>query len=224
MKPTSTRGRAIPVLLAALILVGGANVAAYAATGGSFLLGKSNTASRVTLLSRTRTGPVLSLHAKSSGSAPLTTNARGRVANLNADELDGLDSTSLQNRPYVFGFPAANDVTDVAFTFAAVPPGRYLVTYALSVTNSGIGHTDECWFAPKDGVGAQLLGNGATFLGSFETINAAGYVDTRSYPKFRCTVDAGTFSLDTGVSQITFTRLDGANPGTAAASSRVGGR
>lgn len=76
----------------ALSLLGGV---AYAATGGTFVLGRANSATSTTSLSTstTSTNP-LSLVAKS-GYAPLKVNTTTKVANLNADLVDGLHSTSL---------------------------------------------------------------------------------------------------------------------------------
>ena len=55
------RSRLLTTLLAAAIVVGGLNVAAYAATGGKFILGKSNTANKTTKLKNTGNGPALTL-------------------------------------------------------------------------------------------------------------------------------------------------------------------
>lgn len=75
--------------VAALVLGSGT---AYAATGGNFLLGKSNSAGATTTLTNAN-GTALSLNSKS-GTAPLKVNRNVRVTNLNADLLDGLNSSS----------------------------------------------------------------------------------------------------------------------------------
>jgi hypothetical protein len=68
----------------------------YAATGGSFLLGKSNTSGAQTILRNTATTPILALSTSRSGQVPLAVSANaGKATNLNADKLDGLDSTVL---------------------------------------------------------------------------------------------------------------------------------
>jgi hypothetical protein len=66
---------------------------AAAATGGTFVLGKANTAETVSTLTNS-TGPALSLRAPE-GAAPLQVNRTVKVTNLNADLLDGIDSTGL---------------------------------------------------------------------------------------------------------------------------------
>jgi hypothetical protein len=66
---------------------------AMAATGGTFLLGKSNSATATTSLSNSA-GTALSLSSKS-GTAPLSVNKnKTKVGYLNSDLLDGLDSTA----------------------------------------------------------------------------------------------------------------------------------
>lgn len=82
--------------LAAGVLIGGITLGgvSYAATGGSFILGRVNSASSQTNLSNTGSGPVLSLSTRS-GQPPLAVSAgSAKAPNLNADKLDGLDSTA----------------------------------------------------------------------------------------------------------------------------------
>jgi hypothetical protein len=77
---------------------------AYAANGGNFILGQSNSASSTTGLSAGVIGPALRVTNTSTGTAgsfnvaaghaPFTVNSGTKVTNLNADKLDGLDSTS----------------------------------------------------------------------------------------------------------------------------------
>jgi hypothetical protein len=66
---------------------------AVAATGGTFILGKSNSADSVSTLTSSA-GSALSLRSPA-GSAPLQVNRRVKVERLNADLLDGIDSTGL---------------------------------------------------------------------------------------------------------------------------------
>jgi hypothetical protein len=80
----------------------------YAATGGNFILGSPNSATSTTALSSGTTGPALRVTSTNTaagssalnlnvptGRPPLTVNSGIKVANLNADKLDGLDSASL---------------------------------------------------------------------------------------------------------------------------------
>src|SRR5690349_8163638 len=78
----------------------------YAATGGNFILGKPNSASSTSSLTAPVSGKALQVNNTSggagatalglnvaSGHAPFTVNSGTKVANLNADKLDGVDST-----------------------------------------------------------------------------------------------------------------------------------
>jgi len=95
----------VMVTILAFIVLGGVS---YAASGGSLILGKANSASSTTSLSapvsgkkalqvtNTSTGAgatALGLNV-ASGHPPFTTNSGTKVTNLNADKLDGQDSTS----------------------------------------------------------------------------------------------------------------------------------
>jgi hypothetical protein len=83
-------------VIAVLALAVAATGTAEAATGGTFLLGRGNTATSTTSLSNTR-GVALSLGG-GSGQPALAVNNTVKVSRLNADLLDGLDSTLYQRR------------------------------------------------------------------------------------------------------------------------------
>jgi hypothetical protein len=80
----------------ALVLGSGS---AYAATGGKFILGRSNSAGATSTLSSSH-GPALSL--KASGAALKVSNG-SKITNLNADTVDGLDSTTFARTSGKFG-------------------------------------------------------------------------------------------------------------------------
>jgi hypothetical protein len=142
----------LTVIGAVTILVLAANSAVYAATGGKFILGKTNKANKVSTLTRTTSGSALNLVTKSSGNAPMTVNGRGTVGNLNADMVDGLDSTELTTVPYVFTRLITTPTS--AFTIdAPVPAGTYLVSYSASLTSPttvDLGHLD-CYVEQRNG-------------------------------------------------------------------------
>lgn len=106
------RAAANPVVAlgVAILLVGG--TAATAATGGTFLLGRSNSATATTGLTNTA-GTALSLASKA-GTPPLKVNNSTKVARLNADYVDGVDSTALQRR--VTGTCADGAISSVTAT------------------------------------------------------------------------------------------------------------
>jgi hypothetical protein len=91
--------------IAVFMVLGGTT---YAATGGNFILGKPNSANQQTSLSASPTfaGKALQVTNASTGAGatalgltvgsgrpPLTVNSGTKVANLNADKLDGIDSS-----------------------------------------------------------------------------------------------------------------------------------
>ena len=89
----------LAVALAFLALLVALTGTAVAATGGSFLLGKANKAGATSILQNTGKGPALMLKTKNLHIAPLSVNGNGtKVANLNADKLDGIDSAQFQRR------------------------------------------------------------------------------------------------------------------------------
>jgi hypothetical protein len=77
-----------------LALVFGVNSMAFGANGNPFLLGKKNVASAVSKLVKQGPGPALSL-VVGAGQPPLAVNSPAKVAHLNADKVDGTDSTAL---------------------------------------------------------------------------------------------------------------------------------
>jgi hypothetical protein len=94
------------VTILAFIVLGGVS---YAATGGNFILGQSNSASSTTSLTRTGANAGKGLQVTNtstgagatalglsvaSGHAPFMVNSGTRVASLNADKLDGLDASA----------------------------------------------------------------------------------------------------------------------------------
>jgi hypothetical protein len=76
-----------------LALVVGVATAAFGANGDFFKVGKPNFASAVSVLDKSGAGPALRLLVDSG--APLAVNSSGKVDNLNADRVDGRDSSAL---------------------------------------------------------------------------------------------------------------------------------
>lgn len=164
------------VIGAATVLVLAGNTVVLAATGQALLLGKSNSANNVTAVSRTTSGSVMKLQSATSSSPPLTVNGTGKVTNLNADKVDGLDSTSLLNQTRVYKKAILADSSNSnGFTFntGTVPAGDYLVNvsgwiYGPTAGDPGI----ECylkastpsahreWFSPITSAGFYTLAIG----------------------------------------------------------------
>jgi hypothetical protein len=116
--------------MAALVLGSGT---AYAATGGSLILGMSNKAGATSVLSN-KNGVALSLNSKS-GTPSLKVNRSVKVPNLNADMVDGLSAGSLAlakgNTGHVTGAGSWVDfegdgIDDAMVAFASCPAGTRL--------------------------------------------------------------------------------------------------
>jgi len=75
-----------------LALVVGVATMAFGANGDFFKVGRANVASAVSTLTKSGAGPALRLEVGSG--APLAVNSGARVAKLNADKVDGLDSSA----------------------------------------------------------------------------------------------------------------------------------
>lgn len=103
---------------------------AVAATGGKFILGKSNSATSTTVLTNTR-GTALQLNSKAGTPALKVSNAT-KVPNLNADRLDGLDSAAL-----ALAAGQTNTVDGETFPIDFEPDGTFDVVVSVATCPSG---------------------------------------------------------------------------------------
>jgi len=125
--------RTTAIILAAGVLVGGANIAVYAANGKPLLLGRINKETKPAVLKNTGPGPALKIKTRASA-PPLSVSSSKKVTNLNADKLDGFDSKSLQSNAIVV---TDTDTTTVRGPFlqwslAAIPAGKYAVSWDVN--------------------------------------------------------------------------------------------
>ncbi len=208
------------VIGAVTVLVLAANTVAMATTGHSFLLGKSNSANKATSLSRTTSGTVLNLHSKASSNAPLSVNGRGKVANFNADLLDGLDSSALQNRTYVYtiSVPASPPKAGI-FSTLPLPTGKYILTY--SAVFSGIANkVVRCYFSRTPAVGPPSYFGDTEFDAGADVpaVSGAGFVDKTAGTTVALACGAGGdfTTLSNDPIQVTATRVDTVTTGTLA--------
>ncbi len=112
-----------------LALVFGAASTALGANGDFFKLGKKNTASAVSKLIKRGAGPALKLQV--GRGAPLAVNSESRVANLNADEVDGKEAPLVASISSL-GFP--QNSPDVATTSSTkLRTGVYVVPFNRDV-------------------------------------------------------------------------------------------
>ncbi|MUH42611.1 MAG: hypothetical protein F2792_00325 [Actinobacteria bacterium] len=114
------------------VLVAGGTGTAYAANGGTFKLGASNSATKTTTLTNT-TGTALRLNSPST-KAPLSVGTnKTKVPSLNADLLDGKDSSAFQPK-----------IGRLSFTTITPEPGWvgncYTGSPGIAVSADGVVH------------------------------------------------------------------------------------
>jgi hypothetical protein len=128
----------------AMAMVVSLDYMSFAASGHSFILGRSNYANTQTTLTRTTAGAALGLYTRT-GSAPLRITQPVRVPNLNADLVDGYSSERMVNQTRVYTQSISTSGTSgFTVTLADVPAGYYQTTYNAWVygpANSSI----ACW-------------------------------------------------------------------------------
>ena len=208
--PTTSRSRVIAVLLAALVLIGGANLAAYAANGKPLLLGRANTENKTATLQNTGSGPALQLKTKP-GKPPLKVNRTTKVNKLNADLVDGLHAADLESRAFAYELSPRASAVGHAISFPGLPPGRYLAIY--TVISSG--NQMACFFDNR----AQGLTYATTGIAGFKVNSGSAVLDTTGgADRLLCNGiggNASIFSSPTGgLSEVSFTRLDTRVSGT----------
>src|SRR5215212_3341509 len=122
-------------LIALFVALGGAG---YAATGGTFILGRANSATSQSGLASNNAGKALNVTQKSTGTGatalglnvpagkpPFTVNSATRVNHLNADRVDGKHDTQLS--------PGAAAVRTAD---AALTPFAYTSVLTLNITTA----------------------------------------------------------------------------------------
>lgn len=202
------------VLVATVVLVTCTDYAAFAATGKSLLLGKVNKADRQTSLVRTTSGPALQLSTRSTASAPMVVNGRGRVTNLNADAIDGLDSSALRTVGHVFthGVGAATDNVDLT---VPLQPGSYHVSYSAHLYGAQTGHV-ECFFV-RDAAGTHTFFGDSGFNAGAGTPGLSGSggvsLPAGTTLRLRCLASNPFTTSPDEPLQVTATRLDSMTSG-----------
>lgn len=216
----------LAVLGAATILVLAANTVAFAATGGKFFLGKSNFANKQTTLTRTTNGPVLKLNAKQATGAPLAVRGTGKVVGLNADRVDGVDSTTMLTTGYVFTKHVAIGTSSTTLDIP-LPTGNYTLGYSaylIGAQNTWV----ACYFWKLPPVGSSSYFGESRFTAGtdFPGLGGYGFVAKTAGTTIRLKCSAGTTfttSSDEPI-QIVATRVDKVAATTALRSIPSGAR
>jgi hypothetical protein len=155
--------------LALFVALGGT---AYAATGGNFVLGHANHASRTTSLKNSGSGPALKLSTAKKTTAPLAVSNGTKIKHLNADELDGLSSGAFQRKAAPI---------DASNTSPNTDPAGSVGPWSFSLQCSASGPATLKITGPGNAIASTTNANnnsaGMTFVGTLEPIGA-GFITT----------------------------------------------
>ncbi|MFZ2014274.1 MAG: hypothetical protein WAV00_10665 [Nocardioides sp.] len=163
-----------------------AGTGAVAATGGKFILGRSNAAGTTSTLSSGR-GPALSLKAK----GPVLEVGNGsKIANLNADKLDGLSSAAFaltRGKTGAFDFTGDtydldnNGIADAVIAYATCPAGTQMTGGGfVDQTSTGVVVLNAPDLKESWGVG-ELITEGSGDTGSDVTASVVCYSPTGAH-------------------------------------------
>lgn len=198
------KSKVLPVVVGAAVIVGGANLTAYAANGHAFLLGSHNHASKTTSLAKSGKGPALSLHT-SKKSPPFAVNSSKKVKHLNAALVGGKSAADLKTSTRTYTVPGGT-LLPFSFSLGGVPQGTYLASYDMTLTTTAT--TGGRCFLNTAGH-ETALGYGAV-NGGFTVVSATQLVQVTSAPvTFDC--NGATKVEDEGAnfrSTITLVRVD----------------
>jgi hypothetical protein len=136
----------VMVTILAFIVLGGMS---YAATGGNFILGNPNSASSTTSLTAPVAGKGLQVTNTSTGAGatalglnvasghpPFTVNSGTKVTNLNADKLDGMDSSAfVPNSKLVRAGPVTATPPDADSRFVTIAQVGHFLFYGQCFRN-----------------------------------------------------------------------------------------
>jgi hypothetical protein len=201
--------RPLALVLSAALLVVGFDLATYAATGDSMILGKSNVAKKATKLKRTTGGPVLDLKAKKN-SPPLSVNSTVRVDNLNADLVDGLSSAELATNTTTVNLGLTVNESDPTWN-VSLPDGTYLVNWQAYVDLVNAGTELFCAFS----VGTDFLAAGGTPPTStlVAALSGSGVItfNASNNEQFFCNAASGDIEAFAGVEgiELVFQEVEG---------------
>ncbi len=194
----------------ALMLVVSVDYLAFAATGKSMILGKSNKANKVTKLTRTTSGPAMQFNVKNGKGAPIKVNSKGRIGKLNADMVDGKHAADLGVRTRVYDYNVnLTSTSTLEFTLPQVPAGSYLGT--MDAWIYGPGDTSMICYLRTPGSSDRLQqwfpsGKGDNFF----ALSTSGVVTVGSTSDLTVRCSAGTSGSwsDFNNFQVTLTPID----------------
>ena len=206
-----------------MALVFGVATTALSATGGNFLLGKPNSAGATSSLTANIAKPALTLINTSTnvaatalninvdaGNAPIKVNASaGKAVNLNADKLDGLDSTALgvtvkENHQPTEECDAVTSWNECAPVTVKVPVGKQYHVTVLSSFGTYINSNSTGWanlyycVGINDGSNGRCAnGRGANGISADYLTLAPGYGESAATTQSIGPLAAGTYTFST---------------------------
>lgn len=185
-----------------LALVVGVASTALGANGDFFKVGKTNFASAVSTLSKSGAGPALSL--KVDSGAPLAVNSSNKVANLNADKLDGTDSRTFGS--YMATSQSTTGTCTTAETWngcagyrVTVPAGKvYRITVWSSVNARSAGSAGTLFYCPAVEGGSFGL-SCITIQGRYDTLTLPSGVAVSGASSGEISLPAGNYFISTAI-------------------------
>jgi len=210
--------RVLPVLVGAAVVVGGANLTAYAANGHPLLLGHKNAESSTAGLSNSGKGPALSLHSGRK-SPSLAVSSSKLVKHLNADRVDGMQGADLQTRAITWTIPSGSLSQ---YALDGLKPGTYLATLNILLTATT---TSDCYlFEPGHRLGSLTYGVNS---GGRTLVSGAGILTHERGKELTLNCEGATGFDDDNThfdSTITLLRLDSVKHAKPRATARGGDR
>jgi pectin methylesterase-like acyl-CoA thioesterase len=165
----------LAVIGAAALMFMATDAVTYAATGSSLVLGRLNQANATTTMQNTGTTPALKLVTKSTATAPMIVNGKGKVTNLYADRAAVADNASKVGGKTVTQVVAS--VRPAGVIWVAKSGGQFtsLSAALASITNNGAkqryvirvapgNYTETAAVALKNYVDVEGSGQGVTTI------------------------------------------------------------
>jgi hypothetical protein len=206
-------GRVLPVVIGAAVLVGGANLASYAADGHAFRLGAKNHEDHATTVTNDGSGPAFRF-ATGDGVAPFTVTSGAKVAHLNATRVDGLKAGELSSS-YRYVLPADTTLPN-GFQATDLPPGHYNVQFNLAIEDTDPSGPAFCFVADSRHEFAAVATGGDD--GDGQIVNGSGSVsvDATGEAGLVCESDGDLVNPSPGQfrNTLTFTRVQSVHAGT----------
>lgn len=199
--------RVLAVVTGAAVVVGAANLGAYAANGHPLLLGHGNGESRTASVANRGAGPALALTTRSD-SPPLAVSSPAKVARLNADRVDGIDGG--QVAAYTYSLPEVFGKETFTMDFPKLPRARtYIASYWLQadMTVASDGIVCELMATKLSGdPGEDDLAISASRHAFLATAGATALVSTHNRSlSLTCTTDSENATIDSVFfGQVTF--------------------